>query len=132
MSTISPNQLLAELQAFVSNPPKELDPTLQTKLAVAAKAAFLSLEKPEDVVARVLLSQVCFRVEIRSHLLINDKPVEGITIRIAIDLGLFSILKDEAKSLVELVEATKAAPDLLGEFMHLTNTNHTTISNTAS
>jgi hypothetical protein len=41
--------------------------------------------------------------------------VEGITIRIAIDLKLFSILKDEPKSLAELVEATKAAPELLGE-----------------
>jgi hypothetical protein len=58
MTGLSPTQLLAELQALTLNPPKDLDETIQTKLYVAAKSAFLSLEKPEDVVARVLLSQV--------------------------------------------------------------------------
>lgn len=57
MATLSPTQLLVELQALATTPPV-LDETLRTKLAVAAKSAFLSLEKPEDVVARVLLSQV--------------------------------------------------------------------------
>ncbi|CAG8971541.1 hypothetical protein HYALB_00005437 [Hymenoscyphus albidus] len=97
MATLSPSQLLQELQALASNPP-EIEITLRTKLAVAARSAFLSLEKPEDVVARVLLSQ----------------QVEGITVRIAIDLKLFSILKDGEKSFDQLVEATKASPVLLG------------------
>lgn len=58
MAALSPTQLLAELHALVSHPPTDLDESLKTKLYVAAKAVFLSLEKPADVVARVLLSQV--------------------------------------------------------------------------
>ncbi|CAG8960248.1 hypothetical protein HYFRA_00012768 [Hymenoscyphus fraxineus] len=92
MATLSPSQLLQELQPLASTPP-EIDETLRTKLAVAARSAFLSLQKPEDVVARQL---------------------EGITVRIAIDLKLFSILKDGEKTFDQVVEATKASPVLLG------------------
>ena len=57
MSTISPTQLLDELRGLAGTP-TELDATLKTQLALAAKKLVLSLEKPEDVVARVFLSQV--------------------------------------------------------------------------
>lgn len=40
--------------------------------------------------------------------------MEGVTLRIALDLNLFILLKDGDKSLDQLVEVTKAAPDLLG------------------
>ena len=40
------------------HPPTDLDANLKAKLAVTTKKVFRSLEKPEDVVARVLLSQV--------------------------------------------------------------------------
>ncbi|EHK97284.1 putative Sterigmatocystin 8-O-methyltransferase [Glarea lozoyensis 74030] len=51
------------------------------------------------------------------NVLIRVKSVEGITIRIAIDLKLFSILKDGEKSLTELAEVTKATPELLGRIL---------------
>ena len=44
-----------------------------------------------------------------------SKPVEGITVRIAIDLKLFSILKEGEKSLSQLIEATKAESVLLSK-----------------
>jgi hypothetical protein len=61
MATLSPNELLAQLQKLAASSPQEItsDTTLRTQLATAAKKAFLVLEKPEDVVARLLLSQVC-------------------------------------------------------------------------
>jgi len=57
MVTISPTQLLDELRSLVGKS-IELDATLKTQLGEAAKKLALSLEKPEDVVARVFLSQV--------------------------------------------------------------------------
>ncbi|KAL9119594.1 MAG: hypothetical protein Q9187_003853, partial [Circinaria calcarea] len=101
MANLSPTELLAELQALKSHPPAEFssDPGLRTKVCRAAKEVYLLLEKPEDVVARVLLSQ----------------PVEGITVRIAIDLKLFTILAETSgpKSLEQLVNATKVADRVL-------------------
>jgi hypothetical protein len=60
MAPLTAKELLAQLDAFAASPPSELDSDhdLRTKLALAAKKAFLTIEKPEDVVARVLLSQV--------------------------------------------------------------------------
>lgn len=61
MTSISPKELLAQLEALKSNIPSELssDPDLRLQLCRAAREAYLSLEQPTDVVARVLLSQVC-------------------------------------------------------------------------
>lgn len=128
MTTPSPIELLAQLQNLVTKPPTELttNPSLRTQLASAAKKVFLTLKKPEDVVARIFLSQVCpdsFLPMTTSSqcmdwqwlfaYIISFKPVEGATIRIAIDLKLFSILKEGDKTLDELVEATHATPVLL-------------------
>lgn len=56
-------ELVAQLQLLAANPPADLlsDAALRTQLAAAAKSLSLALEKPEDVVARVLLSQVRLR-----------------------------------------------------------------------
>ncbi|TVY76147.1 Demethylsterigmatocystin 6-O-methyltransferase, partial [Lachnellula suecica] len=99
MSPLPAKELLAQLEALVANPPAELrnNANLRSQLSAAARKVSLAFEKPEDVVARVLLSQ----------------PVEGITVRIAIDLKLFALLKDDVKTLDQLAEATKATPDLL-------------------
>lgn len=60
MATLTPVDLLAQLKSLVANPPSELtaNATLRNELATAARNVFLTLEKPEDVVARILLSQV--------------------------------------------------------------------------
>ena len=58
MATISPTRLLAELESLLVDCPKDLDPKLKAQLGATAKKVYLSFEKPEDVVARVLLSQV--------------------------------------------------------------------------
>lgn len=60
MAPLPAKELLAQLEAIAENPPADLDSTLRTQLSVAAQKASRALEKPEDVVARVLLSQVCF------------------------------------------------------------------------
>lgn len=126
MASLSAKELLAQLEALASNPPAELlkDSILRTKLSIAARKASLSLEKPEDVIARVLLSQVSRNIieafapptrmsQTLGEILTGLKPVEGITVRIAIDLKLFAILKDGTKTLDQLVEATKATPVVL-------------------
>ena len=61
MPSLSPKELLAQLEALKSNIPSELtsDPELRLQLHRAAKEAYLALEHPTDVVARILLSQVC-------------------------------------------------------------------------
>jgi len=63
MATLTPQELLAQLQTLAVTTPTELttNALLRTQLATAAKKVFLTLEKPEDVVARILLSQVCSR-----------------------------------------------------------------------
>jgi hypothetical protein len=70
MAPLPAKELLAQLEALVESPPAELanDATLRTQLSVAAKKASLALEKPEDVVARVLLSQVSFASNSQIHL----------------------------------------------------------------
>lgn len=53
-------ELISRLERLAANPPSDLleDAALRTQIGSAAKSLFLALEKPEDVVARVLLSQV--------------------------------------------------------------------------
>ncbi len=60
MATISPVELLAHLQHFATNTPAELmvDASIRNEIATAAHAVCRALEKQEDVVARILLSQV--------------------------------------------------------------------------
>ncbi len=60
MATLTLVDLLTHLRTLARNPPTELttDASLRNELATAAKDVFLALEKPEDVVARILLSQV--------------------------------------------------------------------------
>ena len=59
-SQLSPSQLLTEIEALASNPPKDLvdDVELRTKLYNALSAARSALEQPTEVVVRVLLSRV--------------------------------------------------------------------------
>jgi hypothetical protein len=61
MTSVSPKELLTQLKALKSNMPSELssDQDLRFQLCSAAREAYLSLEQPTDVVARILLSQVC-------------------------------------------------------------------------
>lgn len=60
MTTLKPIELLAQLQHLAANVPAELatNASLRNDIATAARNVFLTLEKPEDVVARILLSQV--------------------------------------------------------------------------
>lgn len=60
MAQSSPSQLLAELEALASNPPKDLinDVELRAKLYNACGAARSALERPTEVVVRLILSQV--------------------------------------------------------------------------
>jgi len=62
MTSVSPKELLTQLKALKSNMPSELssDQDLRFQLCSAAREAYLSLEQPTDVVARILLSQVCW------------------------------------------------------------------------
>ena len=56
----SPTELIAQLQSLAATPPPTIteDVSIRAQLGAATKALFLALEKPEDVVARVLLTQV--------------------------------------------------------------------------
>ena len=60
MALLKIEELLAQLQSFAASPPTEVttNASLRAALGTAAKNVFLALEKPEDVVARILLSQV--------------------------------------------------------------------------
>ena len=108
--SLSPEELLAELEAFVGQNNAQAraqlqkkDPVLIAKIAQAAWKVSLALETPADVVARVFLAQ----------------PVEAITVRIACRLGVFGILKESnrPRTVKELAEATKADKTLLGRFL---------------
>ncbi|GAM35123.1 hypothetical protein TCE0_016f03189 [Talaromyces pinophilus] len=105
MSKLTPQELLAELEAFSSGSSSlpETDPQLVSKLSHAARKFTLFLEKPADVVARVFLSQ----------------PVELATIRIASRLQLFNILKtsNQPMSIRELAIATNADEVLLARVL---------------
>ena len=58
-STLSPSQLLVELQAITTSSPELIrDPDLRAQICIAAEKAYRRLEQPADVVARVFLSQV--------------------------------------------------------------------------
>ena len=60
MATLTPTELLNQLQSLAKNVPSELtsNASLRSEVANSARNVFLALEKPEDVVARLLLSQV--------------------------------------------------------------------------
>lgn len=71
MATLRPVELLAQLQTLAAVPSSEItnNASLRNALATAAKNVFLALEKPEDVVARILLSQV-----LSEYLSLNQSP----------------------------------------------------------
>jgi hypothetical protein len=60
MTQLSPSQLLAGLEALAAKPPKDLvnDAELRFKLFNACSAALSALERPTELVVRVLLSRV--------------------------------------------------------------------------
>lgn len=61
MPSFSSKELLEQLKSLKSNMPIEIstNPDLSFQLCRAAREAYLALEQPTDVVARILLSQVC-------------------------------------------------------------------------
>ncbi|KAF2677132.1 S-adenosyl-L-methionine-dependent methyltransferase [Lentithecium fluviatile CBS 122367] len=104
----SPSQLLAEIEALASNPPKDLvdDTELRTKLYNACSAARSALERPTELVVRVLLSL----------------PVESAMVNTALDLELFPLLQagdGEPKSLASLSTATGADQILLRRILRV-------------
>ncbi|KAH8701259.1 O-methyltransferase-domain-containing protein [Phaeosphaeriaceae sp. PMI808] len=106
MIQLSPSQLLAEIEA--SNPPKALidDEELRAKLYNACSAARSALERPTEVVVRVLLS----------------RPVESALMNTALDLELFPCLQaggGEPKSLASLSTATGADQTLLKRILRV-------------
>jgi hypothetical protein len=58
MASLRLTQLLAELENLAQDPPAELfaDTELRTKLYHASRKAALAIEKPTEVVTRLLLS----------------------------------------------------------------------------
>jgi hypothetical protein len=60
MSHLTPQQLLAELEVFALQPPKEAlqDADVRAKLYALFDKAKKSLETPTELVTRLLLSQV--------------------------------------------------------------------------
>ena len=62
MASLSPSELLVQLQTLTKDSLHTLDndPALRAQLCLAAKDAYLTLEQPPDVIARVFLSQVGF------------------------------------------------------------------------
>ncbi|CAI6325081.1 unnamed protein product [Periconia digitata] len=104
MADISPENLLAALEAIAVAPPTDIDTDLRVKLYEASKKASLALEQPTETVIRLLLSH----------------PVERTLVKIALDLELFSkIAKADTAphSLASLVESTGADSLLLKRIM---------------
>lgn len=100
MGDISPEQLLAALEAVAEAPPTDLNAELRVKLYEASKKAALALEQPTETVVRLLLSY----------------PVERTLFKIALDLGLFSMISQAGQppvSLASLVQSTGADEVLL-------------------
>ncbi|KAF2675770.1 S-adenosyl-L-methionine-dependent methyltransferase [Lentithecium fluviatile CBS 122367] len=102
MGSLSPVQLLAELENLVAAPPPDLlaETDLRAKLYQASKRAALALEQPTEVAVRLLLAH----------------PVESTIVNIALRLELFSKLADAEYpplSLASLVESTGADVELL-------------------
>ncbi|KAF4622738.1 hypothetical protein G7Y89_g14285 [Cudoniella acicularis] len=103
MSSLPLEELISQLETIARDPPDSLvaSDTLRSRLRIASRNASRSLEKPAEVIQRVLLAQ----------------PVESIAIRIAVDLQLFAALADDKKSLDELAQTTKADRILLGRLL---------------
>ncbi|KAH7350331.1 S-adenosyl-L-methionine-dependent methyltransferase [Pyrenochaeta sp. MPI-SDFR-AT-0127] len=102
MTQLSPSQLLVEIEALAANPLKDIvdDAELRTKLYNACSAARSALERPTEIVVRVLLSE----------------PVESALFNTALDLELFPLLHagdSKPKSLASLSTATGADQTLL-------------------
>lgn len=76
MTRTLPSKLLTDIEALASNPLQINDEELRTRLYNACNAARLALERPTELVVRLLLSL----------------PIESAVVNTALDLGLFPLL----------------------------------------